>query len=152
MIQKPDVFSILKNDSATASSMGSFIFAIAITGILYVMKALTGIVPANVNPVHFIWLTLATLIYSIIVIAVRLPYVTATFEHGIEVNAQILKSSVFRTAWTLHLRYTHLGQTHDVKLKQLITEKTKYMLEQKELVLIVDQRNPKNILIRDVYL
>lgn len=152
MIQKPDVFSILKNDSATASSMGSFIFAIAITSILYVMKALTGIVPANVNPVHFIWLTLAALIYSIIVIAVRLPYVTATFEHGVEVNAQILKSSVFRTAWTLHLRYIHLGQTHELKMKQLITEKTKHMLEKKELVLIIDQRNPNNILIRDVYL
>jgi len=39
-----------------------------------------------------------------------------------------------------------------VKLKQLITEKTKLMLEKKELALIVDQRNPKNILIRDVYL
>lgn len=132
--------------------MGSFIFAIAITSILYVMKALTGIVPANVNPVHFIWLTLAALIYSIIVIAVRLPYVTATFEHGVEVNAQILKSSVFRTAWTLHLRYIHLGQTHELKMKQLITEKTKHMLEKKELVLIIDQRNPNNILIRDVYL
>ncbi|HMV97377.1 MAG TPA: hypothetical protein PKE35_04180 [Anaerolineales bacterium] len=152
MIQKPDVFSILKNDSATASSMGGLIFTIAVTGIIYVTKALTGIVPANVNPLNFIWLTLAALIYSIIVIAVRVPYVTATFEHGVEVNAQILKSSVFRTAWTLHLRYIHLGQTHDVKLKQLITEKTKLMLEKKELALIVDQRNPKNILIRDVYL
>ncbi len=123
-----------------------------ITSIFYLTKALTGLVPANVNPVSFIWLTCAALVYSIIVAVWRVPYVTATFENGVEVTAQVLESSVFRTAWSLKLHYMQLGQHHEVKLKQLITEKTRHMLHKKELILIVDQRNPKNILLRDVYL
>ena len=152
MIQKPKFVSILQNDSSTASSIGSFLFALAITSILYLTKNLTGIVPENVNPLNFIWLTLAILIYSIIVIAWRVPHVMATFENGVEVTARVLKSSVFRTAWTLKLSYIYLDQHYEVKLKQLITEKTKRMLYQTELILIIDQRNPKNILLRDVYL
>ena len=152
MNQKPGIARILKNDSSTASSIGSFIFTLIITGIFYLTKALTGFVPANVNPASFIWLTCATFVYSIIIAAWRVTYVTATFKNGMEVTAQVLESSVFRTAWSLKLHYIKMGQNHEVKLKQLITEKTKHMLHKKELILIIDQRNPKNILLRDVYL
>lgn len=152
MIEKPDIFSIIKNDSTIASGIGSFIFALAITVILYLTKELMGTMPESFNPLHFIWLTLTTLAYTVIVTAWRIPRITAIFENGTEVTAQVLESSVFRTIWTIKLHYTHLGQPHDLTVKQLITEKTKHMLNNKELTLIIDQRNPKNILLRDVYL
>ena len=152
MKQTPGIFSVIQNDSWAAPVIGSFIFALTITSIVYLTKGILGSVPDNVNPVTFVWMTGILFPISIIVTFWRMQYVTAIFENGMEVTAQVIKSSIFRSAWTLKLQYTYLGQQFNVDLKQVITGKTKSMLNKKELVLIVDQKNKKNILLRDAYL
>ncbi len=52
----------------------------------------------------------------------------------------------------LKVRYVFHGETQEKKLEQVITGKTKFFLSEKEVILIVDQKNPKHILLRDAYL
>jgi len=152
MNQKPGIFSILLNDSTAASTLGGLAFALSVTGITYLTKAILGRLPDNINPAVFLWLCGILLPVSVVVSLWRIRLVTDIFENGAEVTAQVLESKIFRTRWTLKLRYFHDGQYHEITHIQLIAGKSKYMLEDKQVNLVIDQRDPGRILMRDVYL
>jgi len=152
MKQRPGIFSILFNDSTAAPLLGSLTFLSVVTGIVYLTKALPGWPVDNANPQTFLWMIGILLPITVLVSTWRFRQVTSFFENGTEVNAQVLESRIFRTRWTLKLRYRHANQTHEITHIQLITGKTKALIPNKELVLVIDPGNPKLILLRDAYL
>lgn len=152
MERTPGIFSILQNDSTAASALGGFIFVLATTVITYLTKFFIGSLPEKVNPVYFLWMSGSFFLVAAIVAMWRIQQVSAIFENGSEVTAQVLESKVFRTRWTLKLRFFHSGKQQVTTIDQLITVKTKSMLDHKEVVLIIDQREPTKILLRDAYL
>jgi hypothetical protein len=52
----------------------------------------------------------------------------------------------------MKLRYTYLSQIYEKKLEQVITGKTKKLLDQKQVYLVIDQINPNHILLWDAYM
>ena len=152
MDRAPGIVSILQNDSTAASTLGGFIFVLATTVITYLSKWFIGSLPDTMNPVYFLWMSGIFFLVAVLVSLWRIQQVSAIFENGSEVTAQVLESKVFRTRWTLKLRFFHTGQQQEINFDQLITKKTKSMLDHKEIVLIIDQREPTKILLRDAYL
>lgn len=81
----------------------------------------------------------------------RIRYVNEVLENGHKVSAQVLSVSTYKSNMRLNLRYSYLGQIHEKKLDHVITGRTKKLLKQKEVSLVIDQNNPKHILLWDTY-
>jgi len=151
MNRKPEILSILQNDSWAASALGAFITMLAMT---IIVLAVSPFLKDDrlVNPPTFIGMTVIFCIAAMLVSVLRVRYVNKVFENGVIVKAQIIKSSAFRTNLRLVVRYAYLSQTHEKKVEQLITAKTKKLMRQTEVDLVIDPENPHHILIWDVYL
>jgi hypothetical protein len=74
------------------------------------------------------------------------------FENGVTVQARVVETSHHKSNLRLKLRYTYLTQIEEKIVNQVITSKTKDFLTQKEVTLVIDQKNPGRILLRDAYL
>ena len=73
------------------------------------------------------------------------------FANSIFVKAEIIQVSAYKSSLRLNVRYTHEDQVYEKKLSQVITNKTKKLLQQSEVNLAIDPQNPEQVLIGDVY-
>lgn len=148
---KPRLIEIVLNDSWTAPGVGAFFMLLIMTLFVLSINQLPGDLQI-VNASVFLWMTGISCMVAILTIIWRVKYVTEVFKNGVVIQAQVIDSSHHKSALHLRLGYTYLGQRHDKKLAQVITSKTKKLLHQTEIALVIDQFNPDHILIRDVYL
>jgi hypothetical protein len=147
---KPGIINIIQNDSWAAPVLGVFIMSLSMTTIVLLTDQMVGNLKA-VNIPTFIWMTGISFFASIFTSIQRIRYVNKVFENGLMLKAQVIESSHYKSTLQMKLRYTYLTQTHEKKLKQVITGKTKKLIDQKEVTLVIDQNNPDHILLRDVY-
>jgi hypothetical protein len=152
MNQKPGILSIIQNDSWAAPVLGAFIMTISATTIVMAVNLVLGGEKPVTNITPFIWMTGVSFFASIITIILRIRYVTKVFENGTIVKALVLESRYFKANLKLRVRYAYLSETHEKKLEQVITGKTKKLMRQKEVTLVIDQKNPEHILLWDAYL
>jgi|GEM_PF-3431494 len=151
-MKTPGVFRIVQNDPWAAPSAAIFIFAIIITTIVILADTILGSLPENTKVSSFIWLTGLSFIYFVGVSLWRVWYVRDMFENGIQIEAVVTNQYVLKSAWTVNLEYNFSGQAYFIEYKQVITEKTKKLLNHSRLILVVHLQNPKRILLRDAYL
>ncbi len=150
MDQKPSVSSILHNDNWTAPATGVFAALLIMTSIVALTLQFTTISEVP-SATPFIIMTSISGFAAVLITLWRIRYINEVFENGYKVTAQVLSMSAHRNNMRLKLRYTYLNQIHEQKLDQVITERTKKLLQQKEVTLVIDQNNPKHILLWDVY-
>ncbi|MBK8421662.1 hypothetical protein [Candidatus Villigracilis saccharophilus] len=150
MDQKPSVSSILHNDNWTAPATGVFAALLIMTSIVALTLQFTTISEVP-SATPFIIMTSISGFAAVLITLWRIRYINEVFENGYKVTAQVLSMSAHRSNMRLKLRYTYLSQIHEQKLDQVITERTKKLLQQKEVTLVIDQNNPKHILLWDVY-
>jgi hypothetical protein len=122
------------------------------TVVIFFDRLTHGISREEADPAAFAWMTGVAFIIAVIIVAWRLRYVAEVFENGVEVKAQITGVKINRGGMSLTLQYAYLGQPREVKIDQVITGKTKPLLSQKEVTLVIHQEKIKNILIREAYL
>lgn len=151
MDPQPSILRILQNDSWAAPPIGAFITSASITAIILLTNHFVEDVQI-VNISTFFWMTGISFCASVVIAILRIRFVRQLFAHGIIVQAQVLESSHFRSNLRLKLRYTYLAHTYEKKVEQVITGKTKTLMQQKEVTIVVDQRNPDHILLQIGYL
>jgi hypothetical protein len=98
------------------------------------------------------WMTAVSCPCAIFISILRVRYVRKVFENGLKIQAQVLETSHFKSNLRMKLRYTYLSQIYEKKLEQVITGKTKKLLDQKQVYLVIDQINPNHILLWDAYM
>jgi len=147
---KPPVINILKNDSWAAPALGGFIFSLVVMMIVLLSNQFMEI-SELANPTVFIMMTIVLGIYAIATSLIRIRYINALFEKGIVVQAQILKFRAIKATLRLTLSYTYLSQPYEKKVDQVITIKTKKLMQHTTLDLVIDPENPHRVLIRDAY-
>ena len=153
MKDKPTTLSILQNDTWAAPAVGVFLMILVMTGIVSLFSTRTsGATKIEANPASFAWMSLAAFILAVGISVWRIRFVKRVFDNGVVIKALVIGMSVYRSNLKLNLRYTYLGQEHEVKVDQVITGKTKKLLQRREVVLVIDQTETKHILIREVYL
>ena len=150
MDQKPSLINILQNDNWSAPAIGVFVALLIMTSIVLVTLQFTTISEVP-SATPFIIMTSISGFATVLITLWRIRYINEIFENGYKVTAQVLSMSAYRSNMRLKLRYTYLSQIHEQKLEQVITERTKKLLQQKEVTLVIDQNNPKHILLWDVY-
>lgn len=150
MDQKPSLINILQNDNWSAPAIGVFVALLIMTSIVLVTLQFTTISEVP-SATPFIIMTSISGFAGVLITLWRIRYINEIFENGYKVTAQVLSMSAYRSNMRLKLRYTYLSQIHEQKLDQVITERTKKLLQQKEVTLVIDQNNPKHILLWDVY-
>lgn len=150
MDQKPSLINILQNDNWSAPAIGVFVALLIMTSIVLVTLQFTTISEVP-SATPFIIMTSISGFATVLITLWRIRYINEVFENGYKVTAQVLSMSAHRSNMRLKLRYTYLSQIHEQKLEQVITERTKKLLQQKEVTLVIDQNNPKHILLWDVY-
>ena len=150
MDQKPSLINILQNDNWSAPAIGVFVALLIMTSIVLVTLQFTTISEVP-SATPFIIMTSISGFATVLITLWRIRYINEVFENGYKVTAQVLSMSAYRSNMRLKLRYTYLSQIHEQKLDQVITERTKKLLQQKEVTLVIDQNNPKHILLWDVY-
>jgi len=150
MDHTPGIPNIILNDSWAAPALGSSVFLVSITLIVLLANPILG--SKTVDPVNFIWMSGVSLPVTIAIAIHRIRYVREIFENGVTVQARVVETSHHKSNLRLKLRYTYLTQPEEKIVDQVITGKTKGFLTQKEVTLVIDQRNPGRILLRDAYL
>lgn len=151
MNRKPSIRSIVQNDSWAATALGVFVMLLVMTSIVLTTNQFVGNLK-TAKASDFIWMTGISCLVAIFTALFRIRYVRRVFENGLAVKAQVIESSHYKATLQMKLRYTYLAQVHEKQLKQIITGKTKSLLHQKEVTLVIDQKNPDRILIWDAYL
>jgi len=150
MNRKPTILSILQNDSWTALTNGAFFAALAATTIILVVNPYLQESKSGYEP-FFILTSTALFISACLISILRIRYVRNFFASSIMVKAEIIQVSAYKSSLRLNLRYTHQDQVYEKKLTQVITNKTKKLLQQSDVTLAVNPQNPEQVLIGDVY-
>ena len=150
MNRKPNILSILQNDSWTALTNGAFFAALAATTIILVVNPYLQESKSGYEP-FFIVISVGLFIAASSVSILRIRYVRNFFANSIFVKAEIIEVSAYKSSLRLNVRYTHQDQVYEKKLTQVITNKTKKLLQQSEVNLAIDPQNPEQVLIGDVY-
>ena len=150
MDKKPSFINILQNDNWSAPAIGVFVALLIMTSIVAVTLQFTTVSEVP-SATPFIITTSISGFAAVLITLWRIRYINQVFENGYKVSAQVLSMSAHRSNMRLKLRYTYLSQIHEQKFDQVITERTKNLLQQKEVTLVIDQNNPKHILLWDVY-
>ena len=151
MLEQPRLRDILTNDSQAATLLGVFVMALAMTLVMLLTEWLAGPVEGAHLPA-FVALTVAAGAAWVGVSLYRVSYVRGVFAHGVSVLAQVVAARPFRANLRLKLRYVYQGQTHERQLDQVITGRTRALLDQAEVRLVIDQRDPRRVLLVDAYL
>ncbi len=149
MLEKPRLINILRNDSWAATNLATAVFMAIITAIVQIVNLVTGMELSNVG--DYLMITGVTIAVAAIFIPFRVRYVMGVFENGVEVRATVLSKKAHKANLKLNLRYKVNGTDWEKTFDQVITEHTKHFLEDQEITLVVDQYNPKRILLRDAY-
>ena len=150
MNKKTTLLSILQNDSWTALAIGAFFATLAATLIILVVSPYVQEAQAGYAP-FFSVMSVGVFIAAVIISILRVRYVNQFLAAGVSVKAQVAQSSIYKSNLRLTLRYTYLAQAHEIKVNQVITGKTKKLLQQSEVDLVIDPQNPERVLIGDVY-
>jgi hypothetical protein len=149
MLEKPRLINILRNDSWTTTTLGSAVFMAVITAIVQIVNWATGMELSDVG--NYLTITGVTFAIAAVFVPIRIKYVLDVFENGVETKASVVSTKVHKANMKLTLKYNFNGVDSQKTLDQVITGHTKRFLEEKEVVLVIDQYNPNRILLRDVY-
>lgn len=149
MLEQPRLIKILRNDSWAAPATGAFLAISLYTLIAQIVNWVAGMELSIIS--DYLMIAGVTCVISSLVVLYRTRYIRSIFENGIEVKASVVSKKVHRADLKLTLKYDFLGQPREKVLDQVITERTKHFLEEKEVVLVVDQYNPSRILLKGVY-
>jgi hypothetical protein len=151
MNPKPSMGNILKNDNWAAPALAVMIVLMSMTTIVLVTNQIVGSLK-TLDGSTFMWMTAVSCPCAIFISILRVRYVRKVFENGLKIQAQVLETSHFKSNLRMKLRYTYLSQIYEKKLEQVITGKTKKLLDQKQVYLVIDQINPNHILLWDAYM
>lgn len=82
----------------------------------------------------------------------RIRYIQQKFSNSIEVVGQITNISFYKDRGKFEYTYTYQGQVYSGNNAIMKTVKTRHLLANSQVVLLVNPDKPKHALIRDVYI
>lgn len=82
----------------------------------------------------------------------RIRYIQQKFSHGIEVVGRITNISFYKDKGTFEFTYTYQGRVHSGNNAIMKTVKSRQLLADNHLVLLINPDKPQDALIRDVYI
>ena len=153
---QPSIFRIIQSDYTAGLTV---IVPLVVWG-MYIATEYFGFFPGlgGRNPLtgedasFFLLLGIITTLICIPLLIWRVRSFQIIFSRGIEVSCHITNMRFNRGRGRVEYTYTYQGQTYQAGNGVFKTKRTKAIPQGDEVVLMVDQDNPKRSLIRDIYL
>lgn len=149
MLEQPRLIKILRNDSWSATTLGSLIFMAVVSILAQLVDKIAGAEFSQIK--QYILMTAVLFVFTLLVVPYRIWYVRKIFENGIEIKAIVIGRKTHKANLKLTLKYDLHGVPCEKVFDQVITEQTKHLAERAEVDLIIDQDNPLHILLKDAY-
>jgi hypothetical protein len=153
---QPSIVRIIQSDYTA----GLAVIAPLVTWGMYIATEYFGFFPGlgGHNPLtgedapFFLILAIITTLIFIPILIWRVRSFQTLFSRGIEVPGHITNIRFNRDRGRVEYTYTYQGQIYQTGNGIYKTKRTKALQQGDEIVLMVDQDNPKRALIRDIYL
>lgn len=151
-IQKPSKLRILQSDYTTGLSL----IVISLTWAAYLILSYYGKLPGTTLDASDAPFLLKTAICAIILfvplIVWRINYYNSLFKNAEEIAGHITSIYFYRDRGKIIYEYIYKGEKYFAQNAIFKSENTRYYQKGDEIILLVDPKNPKKAIIRDIYI